>query len=99
MTGGRSTGDPLDPKGLIREAYRIEGITAAECRSIFVDWALSLPDGSVAGEALPHLIARYGEGRGDHPMTTVLREGLGGDAGARPRRRGGWRSRRPGSGG
>ena len=37
--------DPLDPKGLIREAYRIDGITAGECRSIFLDWALSLPDG------------------------------------------------------
>ena len=34
-----------DPKGLIREAYRIEGITLGECRSIFLDWALSLPDG------------------------------------------------------
>ena len=32
-----------DPKGLIREAYSIDGITKAECRSIFLDWALSLP--------------------------------------------------------
>ena len=36
--------DPLDPKGLIRESYRIEGITEGECRSVFLDWALSLPD-------------------------------------------------------
>jgi hypothetical protein len=28
-----------DPKGLVRESYRIEGITLGECRSIFVDWA------------------------------------------------------------
>ena len=38
--------DPLDHKGLIREAYRIEGITLGECRSIFLDWALSTPDGA-----------------------------------------------------
>ena len=45
-------GDPrLDPKGLIREAYRIEGITAAQCRSIFLDWALSLPDTTAPGAA------------------------------------------------
>ena len=35
--------DPNDHKGLIREAYRIDGITLPECRSIFLDWALSLP--------------------------------------------------------
>ena len=31
-----------DPKGLVRESYRIEGITPGECRSIFMDWALSM---------------------------------------------------------
>ncbi len=31
-----------DPKGLVRESYAIEGITPGECRSIFLDWALSL---------------------------------------------------------
>ena len=35
--------DALDPRGLIRESYRIEGITEAECRSIFMDWALGTP--------------------------------------------------------
>ena len=30
----------LDPKGLIRESYRIEGISAPEFRSIFLYWAL-----------------------------------------------------------
>jgi hypothetical protein len=34
-----------DPKGLVRESYRIEGITPGECRSIFMDWALSIPVG------------------------------------------------------
>jgi hypothetical protein len=42
MPDPRPAPDPLDPKGLIREAFRIDGITDAECRSIFVDWALSV---------------------------------------------------------
>ena len=40
-------GDALDRKGLIEEAYKVDGITAAECRSIFLDWALSF-DGDVS---------------------------------------------------
>lgn len=85
--------DPHDPKGLIREAYRIEGIGPAECRSIFVDWALSLPPGADARGAIAALLLRHG-GEGGHPMTEVLRAGL--EAGEGPRRRGGWRSRRAG---
>jgi len=82
--------DALDPKGLVREAYRIEGIGAGECRSIFLDWALS-PPGDDQTVALSALIARYGPDHPDHPMTNVLREGL--ERAAAPRRRGGWRSR------
>lgn len=83
--------DPLDPKGLIREAYRIEGITWGECRSIFLDWALSLPDAQDARPAIEALINRYSVDNADHPMTDVLREGQ--QAALRPKRRGGWRSR------
>ncbi|TVQ52998.1 MAG: hypothetical protein EA355_14025 [Rhodobacteraceae bacterium] len=80
--------DALDPRGLIREAYRIEGVTAWDCRSIYLDWALGLA-GDPA-EATRALLARYGPAAPDHPMTAVLREGV--DAaprppGARPRRR------------
>lgn len=78
--------DGHDPKGLIRESYRIPGITAAECRSIFVDWALSLPVGADTGAAMAALLARHGAE--DHPMTVVLREGLAGTA-TTPKRRGG----------
>ena len=81
----------VDPKGLIFEAYRIENITAAECRSIFLDWALGLPDAQETGAALRTLIARYGVDAPDHPMSVVLRDGL--TSVATPRRRGGWRSR------
>ncbi|WP_170418385.1 hypothetical protein [Ruegeria arenilitoris] len=83
--------DPNDPKGLIREAYRIDGITLPECRSIFLDWALSLPDGRDQKQALTELHAVYTTQDADHPMTQVLREGL--DTAQPPRRRGGWRAR------
>ena len=77
-----SDGDPahldpahLDPKGLIRESYRIEGIGLAECRSIFLDWAISIPAGTEGRALIPGLLEVYGEAP-DHPMTQVLREGL-----------------------
>ena len=41
-----------DPKGLVRESYRIEGITPGECRSIFMDWALSIPVGRSVADAV-----------------------------------------------
>lgn len=66
-----------DPKGLVRESYRIDGITAAECRSVFMDWALSLPVGAEVPPAVAVLLAAYGAGAPDHPMTAVLLEGAG----------------------
>ncbi|MEM6887776.1 MAG: hypothetical protein AAF636_06510 [Pseudomonadota bacterium] len=80
-----------DPKGLIREAYRIENIGMEECRSIFLDWALSLPVNQETGAALRRLRAMHATGQPDHPMTTVIDQGLVGMQA--PRRRGGWRSR------
>lgn len=85
------TKDPADPKGLIRESYRIEGISAPECRSIFMDWALSLPEGADTPASLDALIARYAEAEPDHPMSPILREGR---TGTTPQgRRGGRRGR------
>lgn len=84
-------GDADDPKGLIFEAYRIDGITKPECRTIFLDWALSLPDGQDAVETIAKMLGRYGADNPDHPMTDVLQEGR--DRMGKPRRRGGWRSR------
>lgn len=72
----RDPRDPVDPKGLIRESYRIEGIGSAECRSILVDWALSLPADVTQAAALEDLMARYGADTPDHPMTALLQEGL-----------------------
>jgi len=83
--------DPLDPKGLIREAYRIDGIGPGECRSIFLDWALSQPQEGNPQVAISALIDHYAPDNPDHPMTRVLREGM--ETSGPARRRGGWRSR------
>ena len=84
--------DPLqDPKGLIREAYRIDDITPSQCRSIFLDWALSLPAGQDSNTVLRGLLDQYGKDAPDHPMSEVMRQGL--TKMTNPRRRGGWRSR------
>lgn len=77
----------IDPRGLIFEAYRIEGIVIEDCRTIFLDWALGLPVGQDQLAATGELLAHYGADNPDHPMTRVLREGL--ETAARPARRGG----------
>lgn len=87
---GRNS-DPNDHKGLILEAYRIDGITLPECRSIFLDWALSLPADRDQTQALTELHAAYATENAEHPMTQVLREGL--QTAQAPKRRGGWRGR------
>ncbi|SLN16634.1 hypothetical protein ROA7450_00448 [Roseovarius albus] len=85
------TDDPLDRKGLMVEAYRIEGIDAGECRSIFLDWALSLPDGADMATSINAMLEQYQGHNPDHPMTVVLNDGM--KKAEKPRRRGGWRSR------
>jgi len=82
-------GDALDRKGLIEEAYKIDGITAAECRSIFLDWALSF-DGDVA-VGIAAVIEKHAGEPTDHPMSVVLREGQAPPVA--PKRRGGRRAR------
>jgi hypothetical protein len=76
-----------DPKGLVRESYRIEGISLGECRSIFMDWALSIPVGRSMPDAVRVLLATYAVPEPDHPMSAVLEEAL--TAPDTPRRRGG----------
>ncbi len=73
MTRSKPT---YDPKGLVQDAYRIEGITAGECRSIFLDWALSVPLGADHPTLIDALLTQYAGAQPDHPMTKVLREGL-----------------------
>ncbi len=86
---------PADPKDLVAEAFRIEGIGIAECRTILLDWALSLPEGMPARRAAAELLSLHGDAPRDHPMLKVLSEATG--APPRATRRGGARARwRPG---
>ena len=84
-------GDENDPKGLISEAYKIDGITVGECRSIFLDWALGVPIENDTRAVIKKLLLVYEVAAPEHPMTATLREGL--TTLPSPRRRGGWRGR------
>ena len=68
-------GDHNDPKALIRESFNIEGIKIEECRSIFLDWALSLSNDADARKIRPLLIEQYGD-KQEHPMLVTLKEGM-----------------------
>jgi len=81
-----------DPRNLIREAFRIDGIGREDCRSIFFDWALGLKDDQDARTAVTALMAIYADAPADHPMMIVLREAL--ETPPKTRRRGGAAARR-----
>ncbi|MEL7026204.1 MAG: hypothetical protein AAGO57_03100 [Pseudomonadota bacterium] len=83
----------IDPKGLIADAFAIEGIGPSECRTIFLDWAISVPPDQGSDEMLPLLAAHYADKDPDHPMSKVLAEGLSRRSDP-PGRRGGARGRR-----
>lgn len=76
----------LDPRELIHEAYRIDGIVAPSCRSIYLDWALGLPADADGAAATAALLDHYAPQHPDHPMTAVLREGVQTQARPRPSR-------------
>ena len=63
----------LDPKRLIAESYKIVGITSSECRSIFLDWALSIPLDSDSRLMALELYDHYHRAEKDHPMTLLLK--------------------------
>ncbi len=86
MVGDREV-SAEDPRGLIFEAYRIEGILGPDCRSIYFDWAMGLPAGLDMRAATAILLDRYAPRHPDHPMTDVLREGVARAPAAPVRRR------------
>jgi hypothetical protein len=88
-------GDALDPAGLIREAYRIDGITAQDCRVIFLDWAIKSDAPDDLPAAIKKLLTQYADQPAQHPMTQTLRAGL--EDAAKPTRRGGRAGRQPAS--
>ena len=66
----------IDPKNLIAESYKIEGITSSDCRSIFLDWALSIPLENDSTLLISKLLIYYQNESEDHPMTLLLSSSL-----------------------
>lgn len=71
-----SKGTKHDPRGLIQESFRIPGISPENCRSIFLDWVLGLPDDIKPEDAIRYLLELYADEPAEHPMKEVLRGGL-----------------------
>lgn len=69
-------GDALDPSGLIADAFRMDGISAPECRTIFLDWALKVPSADDVRPRVLALLAQYAAEPEDHPMMETLRNAL-----------------------
>ena len=65
-----------DPRGLLYEAYQIDGITLADCKTIFLDWVLGLDYNIDQIKALSSALKEYEDDNPKHPMTTVLRDGI-----------------------
>lgn len=65
----------IDPRGMIYESYRIEGISIEECRMIFLDWALEAAKADMRAD-LQTLLNEYGDINPDHPMTNVIIQGM-----------------------
>ena len=82
----------LDPRALIVEAYKIEGIVEADCRSIYFDWAMGASADRDMVADTKALLDFYESGAPDHPMTKVLKEG---GAAKTSGRRGGRGARQP----
>lgn len=67
----------IDPIGLIRDSYAIDGIKLEECRSVFLDWAIKLPQDMDSRTAIEILVAQYAKDNPNHPMSSVLLDGQG----------------------
>lgn len=65
----------IDPRGMIYESYRIDGISIEECRMIFLDWAMEAAKVDMSND-LQLLLDEYGSENPDHPMTQVITDGL-----------------------
>jgi hypothetical protein len=78
----------IDPRGLIFESYRIDGIRIEECRSIFLDWAMGLAADTDMQAALSLLQQTYAQANPGHPMNSVIAAGLDRQAAASGRRGG-----------
>ena len=76
-----------DPKKLISESFKIDGISDEECRSIFFGWVLDFDSRIDINLAIKTLHEQYSLSNPTHPMTSVLLEGLSGGCRVKRRKR------------
>ena len=70
----------------------MDNIDEKECRTIFLDWVINTRPGDDIPTMLHGFMKEYGEAAPEHPMTRVIREGLGRPGQPRGRRGGAsWR--------
>ncbi len=66
----------IDARGLIADSYQIEGITLADCRMIFLDWALGMPADKDISDTIKQLLERFTAAAPTHPMTSILNDAI-----------------------
>ena len=90
---------PDDPGGLVRETLELGDAFPGSAEDILVSWSLGLEEMSPQ-EAAGSLLARLALTEGDLPagacgqLVALLRQAAKDALPSRPRRRGGWRTRR-----
>ena len=72
MVGKHKAANPHDPRGLIADALELEGLSIAEYRSIFLDWALGTEIDSDIRLLARELHAQYVVEHPDHPIVELL---------------------------
>ncbi len=78
----------IDPRGVIFQSYQIENLTIEEARSIFLEWVLT--DLKMdQNEGCTQLWDLYGKMHPQHPMSTLISEGMEFDSNLKARRKGG----------
>ena len=61
-----------DPKQLISESFKINGISDEECRSIFFGWVLDFDSRLDINLAIKTLHEKYSLSNPTHPMTCLV---------------------------
>ncbi len=65
-----------DPRNLISDIYAMETISKSECRTVFLDWVLGLPEDADVQNYMKMFHDQYSSTHPDHPMTEIFREGI-----------------------
>ncbi len=67
-----------DPRGLFRDGFAMENLSDSECRTIFLEWAMTLRDDVDMVHSLGVLHAHYQSEYSEHYLFKLITEGLQG---------------------